>query len=82
MTQTEERNYLRHILNIDTSLQSIAKSLKQIAENTKPNLRDQVLKAMEKNVDPDPRSEEEIKRDEELAKSILFGDGSRENTEL
>lgn len=36
MTQTEERNYLRHILNIDTSLQSIAKSLKQIAENTKP----------------------------------------------
>lgn len=82
MTQTEERNYLRHILNIDTSLQSIAKSLKQIAENTKPNLRDKVLKAMEKNVDPDPRSEEEIKRDEELAKTILFGDGSRENPEV
>lgn len=36
MTQTEEKNYLRHIINIDTSLQSIAKSLKQIAENTKP----------------------------------------------
>lgn len=80
MTQTEERNYLRHILNIDTSLQSIAKSLKTISENTKPPISADLTITH----DWEPirsRTEEEIKQLEEqekvneaLARTIMFGE--------
>ena len=86
MTQTEERNYLKHILNIDKSLQNIAAYLKTISENTKQPFN--VAVTVTHDWEPiASRTEEEIKQLEEqeklneaLATAILFGDGSRKNS--
>lgn len=80
MTQTEERNYLKHISNIDKSLQNIAAYLKTISENTKPPISVGITVTH----DWEPiraRTEEEIKQLEEqakvneaLARAIMFGE--------
>ena len=78
MISNEERNYYRDIHSIKKSLECIAKSLKEISENTKPVSYRRITKPL----DTEPVSEEQKKFNEAIAEAILSGDGSRENPEL